>query len=142
LKLKPQSPAHDPHGIQARAVRRCRGIPDDGNARKPGNDLLEELQALGACLAHHDCEPGDVAARMREARHVAAADRVGMAREYDRNCRGRSLGGRGVDRRRRKDDIDLEPDEFFRQIVEPIEPPLGPTVFDGDVVALDPAQIA
>src|SRR6266545_4547182 len=123
-------------------MRRRGWVPDDRNAREPGNGLLEQLQAFGSCLTHHDGEPGDVAAWSREAGHVSAADRVRVAREYYGNRRGRVLGRPSVDGSRCNDDIDLEPDQFLRQAGEPLEPPLGPAVFNNDVPALDPTQIA
>ena len=73
---------------------------------------------------------------------MAAADRVRVAREYYGNRRGRSLGRLSVDGTRCNDNIDLEPDQFLRQAGEQIKPPLGPAVFNNDVPALNPTQIA
>lgn len=73
---------------------------------------------------------------------MAAADRVRVAHEDDGDRRGRSLGGAGVDGSRGHHDVDLEPDQLLRQGGEPIEASLGPAIFDRDVPAFDPAQIA
>ena len=47
---------------------------------------------------------------------MAAAERVRVTREYDRNGGGRLPGRCGVDGARRHDDVDLEPDQLLRQI--------------------------
>ena len=53
-----------------------------GNARR---NLLEQLQPLASQRANHSLEAGDVAARPRQARDEAAADRIGNRRENDWN---------------------------------------------------------
>ncbi len=123
-------------------MRRRGGVKDDGNAREPGNGLLEQLQEFDVGLGHHDGEPGDIAARPREAGHVAAAERVRVAHEDYGNRRGRSLGRPGVDGTRGNDDIDLEPDQFLRKFAHPFRLPLRPPILDGDGPTLYVAQVA
>ena len=43
---------------------------------------------------------------------------------------------------RRDDDIDLEPDEFGRDLGEALAAPLRPAILDRDGAALDPAEFA
>ena len=75
-------------------------------------------------------------------RHMAAAERVRVTHEYDRNRRGRSLSRRGVDGARCHDDIDLEPDKFLRKFAHPLRFALRPSVLDGDSPSLHIAQLA
>ena len=44
-----------------------RRVPEDGNAADSGRHLFQQLQTLGAQLREDVGEPGDVAARPREA---------------------------------------------------------------------------
>jgi hypothetical protein len=46
-------------------------------------NLLEQLYPFATERAHHSLETGDVAARLRQARDEAAADRIGNRREND-----------------------------------------------------------
>src|ERR1041385_4607280 len=109
---------------------RWRGrVPEDGNPPERRDGRLEQLQALGRRLAHDDGEPRGVGARTSEAGYMTAADRVRVAREDDRNRRGRSLGRPGVDGCRRDNEIDLEPHELLHQAGESVESPFGPAVF-------------
>src|SRR3954453_14755933 len=55
--------------------------------------------------------------------------------------RGRPFGRLGVDRTRRNDDIDLEPDQFLREFARPFRFSLRPPVLDGDVPTLHVAQV-
>src|SRR5262245_66284445 len=73
---------------------------------------------------------------------MPAAERVRMAHEDDGNRRGRLLGRLGVDGAWRHDNIDLEPDQFFRQRLHSIRLPLTPPVFDDEVAILHIAEIA
>ena len=122
-------------------MRRRGGIKNDSNAREPGNDLLEQLQAFDASLRHHDGDAGDVATRPREAGRVTGGDRVRVAKEDDGDRRGRSSRRLRVDGTRYDDDIDLEPSEFLRQFAHPFRLPLRPPVLDGNVSTLHVAQV-
>ena len=61
-------------------VERRVWIPQDCDPGEPWDRLLEQLQPLGAELGHHDREPGDVSARMREACDQAGSDWIGDER--------------------------------------------------------------
>src|SRR5262249_12695178 len=67
--------------------------------------------------------------------------RIGNSSEDNGNGPGRLLGGHGDDRDRGHDDVDLEANQFGYKSGEPIELPLGRSVFDDDVVALDVAVV-
>jgi hypothetical protein len=123
-------------------MRRGCGVKNDGHPRNSGNGLLEQRQALHIGLSHHQGQPGYVAARPREARYMATAERVRVTHEYDRNRRGRSLSRRGVDGARCHDDIDLEPDEFLRKFAHPIRFALCPAVFNVDIAAFLVTKLA
>src|SRR5205085_5641486 len=125
-----------------RSMRWRGGVKNDGNAREPGNGLLEQLQELDVDLGQHDGEPGDVAARPRQAGRMAGGDRVGVADEDDGDRRGRPFGRLGVDRTWYDDDIDLEPGQFLRQFAHPFRLSLRPPVLDGDVPTLYVTQVA
>ena len=73
---------------------------------------------------------------------MAAAERVRVTHEYDRNRRGRSLSRGSVDGTRGHDDIDLEPDKFLRKFAHSLRLALRPSVLDGDSPSLHIAQLA
>src|ERR1051325_8832366 len=123
-------------------MRRRGRVKDDGNAREPGNGLLEQLQAFDACLGQHDGDPGDVAAWARQTGRVTGGDRVRMAEEDDCDRRGRSFPRLGVDGTWYDDDVDLEPDQFLRQFAHPFWLSLRPPILEGYVPALHIAQVA
>ena len=68
-------------------------------------------------------------------------NRIGNSSEDDGDSRGRLLGGQGVGVLRRHDDINLERNQFGRESGEPLELPLGISVFDHEVAALDVTEI-
>ena len=59
--------------------------PKDGHPRHAGRDLLEQLKPFSGHAVFERDEPGDVAARPREALDEAGADRIGDDREHDRH---------------------------------------------------------
>jgi hypothetical protein len=78
---------------------------------------------------------------MREACDQAHAKRIGNGDKNHRDRFGRLLGS---ERRRRtpcQQDIDLEVDQFLRQVRKPINPAFGKPILDANVFAFDVAQI-
>jgi hypothetical protein len=73
---------------------------------------------------------------------MAAAERVRVTHEYDRNRRGRSLSRLGVDGTRSYDDVDLESDKFLRKFAHSLRLALRPSVLDGDSPSLHITQLA
>ena len=49
-------------------------------------------------------------------------------------CQCRGCGGRD-------DHVDVAPDQVLRETGQPLEVPLGPAIFDDDVLTLDPAKL-
>ena len=72
---------------------------------------------------------------------MTAAERVGVAQEYDGNRRCRPLGGTGVDRAWRDDDIDLEPDQFVREFTHSFRLAVRPAVLEDDIPTLHVAKL-
>ena len=66
--------------------------------------------------------------------------RIRRQREYDRSDRRRLLRC-GHSASRRDDDVDLEPDEFSRDLGKAFAAPLRPTPLDRGRAALDPAKL-
>jgi hypothetical protein len=54
---------------------------------------------------------------------------------------GSQLGCKGRERSRRHDYIDVEPDQFRREFMQPFEPILRIPALEDDVLAFDPAQL-
>jgi hypothetical protein len=74
--------------------RRLRRAIQEGDAPQGGRDLLEQVQGLGCHRKFLAGKAGDVAARLRQARHKALADRIGDVREQNRDRAGRPPNGR------------------------------------------------
>ena len=51
------------------------------------------------------------------------------------------LAASGCGRRRRDDDVDLQPDQLGREVGQPVEPTLRESILDDDVLALDPPEL-
>jgi len=118
------------------------GIPKDRRSRYARCGLLEQFQPFPthAVLGTH--ETGDVAARTRQARNQAGADRVTRRRENNEDDRCRLLGGHDRSSRRRDDDINLAPDEFGRDLGGALGATLRPAILDRDRATLDSAEFA
>src|SRR4029077_20491317 len=105
-------------------------------------NLLEQLQPLAAQRGLDSGETGDVAARPRQRRDEAAADRIRNARENDgdgaRFWQQRRRGGC----RMRKNEAGLQRDEFLRELF-PWPRVLGrhPARVHPDFVALRPPEL-
>jgi hypothetical protein len=76
--------------------------------------------------------PGDVPARLCEARHDSGHDRIADAHEDDGDRTRRRLGRQRPREAGRHDDVDPELDEFLRELVRPIGPPLRAAPGDAD----------
>src|SRR5215475_8048408 len=78
---------------------------------------------------------------MRKVRSEAAADRIGYAREHDRNYL--RLAGKGADygRGHTEDRIGPQVDQFFCQSPHPIRIIGAPAKFDPEIAAFSPPQL-
>src|SRR5262249_62021045 len=86
-------------------------------------------------------EASDVAARMRETRKKAAANRVGDDCEHGRNCP--RLAGKGADhwRSHTEDRVGSQIDQFFCEGLYPIRIRGAPAEFDPKFAAIRPPQL-
>ena len=116
-------------------------LQEHGHRGLPGQDARENLHHLGQDVLGLAGQPGDIAAGPRQACNVAGTERVGVAHEHDGNGRGRVLCRTGVDRARRHDDIDLEPNQLGREIRKPLWVAIRRAVLDHDVPPLDVSEL-
>src|SRR5713226_4618101 len=87
-------------------------------------------------------QPRDIAAWPRKAGDEPAPNRIGNTSEDNGDGPGRLLGGQGDGcASGREDDINLERNQFGRESGEPLELPLGISVFNHDVAALDVTEV-
>ena len=70
-------------------------IPHYRDTRRAWYGLLQEPEPLGTQLGGRIGDPGDVSARMGEARDQAGGIRIAWRDDNDRDCRRRSLRGVG-----------------------------------------------
>ena len=83
-----------------------------------------------------------IAAWPREARDDTGGNGVAAVHHDDWNCRCRILGDEGPRCPIGHDDVDFETNQLGRQTRELIVLFLGPAELNGDVLALDVAQVA
>jgi hypothetical protein len=69
--------------------RRLHRIVHEGDARDAGRNLLKQLHLLRCHPEFTSGEAGNVAARLRQARHKALADRIGDGCKQNRDHTGR-----------------------------------------------------
>ena len=77
-----------------------------------------------------------------ETGHQPTGDRVDRANKYNWNRASRFLGRACCCASRGEDDINLEPNQLRREGGKAINISLRPSVFDGDVLSLNIAQIS
>ena len=117
-------------------------IGDNRQAAETGNNLAQELEFLAPSIRYEIRQTGNVAARSRQTRNQAGADRVRHRREHDRDDGCRLLGGERHWRGHCDDDIDLEPHELGRDLGVTLAAALRPAIIDCEVVTLDPTEFA
>src|SRR5215469_17850453 len=66
-------------------------VSNDSNMCHRGCDFLEQFRPFRTHLVVEDCEPGDVAARLRQTINKATADGIANIRKYDWHAPGRLL---------------------------------------------------
>src|SRR5439155_4679138 len=82
-------------------------------------------------------QPRDVPTRTGEVGDESGADRIGNAREDDRDCTGGLPGGLRSRRTRRDDDVRLQTDQLGSKLGQSPDPPACESGLDGDVLPLD-----
>src|SRR6266545_6002325 len=116
-------------------------LPEDGDPIEPRNGLLEQFQTLADELRGEVGQPRDIATRPREAGDEPAPNRIASNKDNG-DSRSRLLGHTGAECASfGHDDINLERNQFGRKSGEPLELPLGISVFNHDVAALDVTEI-
>src|SRR5439155_26982325 len=87
-------------------------------------------------------QPRDITVRPRKAGDEPASHRIANRSEDNGEGPGRLLGGTGGDCAfGGHDDINLERNQFGRKSGEPLDLPLGISVFDHEVAALDVPEV-
>src|SRR5262249_30991075 len=144
------------YGDDRHTQRRCRSldllelkdiggvvrIPEKGYARDGWNSLLENLQPLGTDVRAKDGVAGNISSRSGEAWHEPSAHRIADRVHEDRNggrgLLGRKACGRGVGR----NTVHRATYERCRSLCEPLRHPVTIRIVEGDVAALEVAEIA
>ena len=106
-------------------------IPKNGHSSHPRRDLLEHLQPFAAQAVFEHQEAGGIAARARQARNEAGADRVDDNHEHDRHGAGRlqqRRRGRGASRS--DEDVRRQRGQFGRVSAKLVGIGRGPADFD------------
>src|SRR5215831_1092285 len=123
------------HGLGIRDIDQYR------QAAETGDHFAQKFETLASNIGLLDRQAGDIAARSRQARHHAASNGVRPQGEDDRDHRRRLLCRRGGVSSC-ENDVDLEADEFGRDLAETLSAPLRPAILDYDVTPLDPSELA
>ena len=111
---------------ERRAVR----VEDERDPRDVRRGLLERLQPFGSDRELEAGEAGEIAARMRQVRHEALADRVGHLREHDWHDLA-LLPQRGRHRRAvGQDQVGRHGEQLRRVVAQYIFSAAGPAVLD------------
>src|SRR5437588_11900448 len=99
------------------------------------------FQSLGIQVFPNIRDPGNVSAWSGKTINKLARDRIGHGGEHNRYCRGGSFGGNGCRARYCDQYVDLEPDQFSREVVKSLILFSSKTIFERDVLPLDVAEI-
>jgi hypothetical protein len=126
--------------LQSGWMRGRRGIPEHADPLRVRQGFVQDLQLLDGEFSEQHRQPGDIPAGPREARHIAKADGAGRLGEDNGNGLGRLSGRYDLGRCRHEDHIYPHADELGREI-ERLVRSLRPSVLDGDVLALDVAEV-
>ena len=140
LKAHAQRPGRG-LGRSQLALAVARGMPEDSDARDPGDGLFQEFHPLPAQVLREGRQPRDVPAWSGEARDETGPHRVARERHDDGDCGGGLLAPQrpvsACD-----DDVHLEANQVGGQAWEPFGSSLRPSVFDAEVPPLDVAELA
>src|SRR6266849_9375224 len=104
-----------------------------------GNDLPQQLQALGAQLRSKEGVPGDVASRPGEAGDQPVGNGISHISRDDWYRISCPLGSKGAWRTLRHDHVNVETDEVIRRDTQSVEVPVP--VLNRDVPALHVAAV-
>ena len=142
LKLHAEGPSHVLRVFQEGCAHWIAWIAEVRYAGNPRRNLLQQLHPLPEdFFSDQHGDSGDVASRPREARHDPGAYRITPSDHDDRNRLSRTLRHQRCCRRPDDHDIYLEADKFGDQLGITLGLAVSVSVLDGDVLALDVAEI-
>ena len=121
--------------------RRGIGIEHDRHPFKPRHNILERLDPFAADREFEIGDAGQIAAGLRQIGGEALTDRIGDLHEHDRHGAGLRLQHGRHRRAVGEDQFRLQVDELRRALAQR-GAIAGPAVFDLEIAALDPAEIA
>ena len=99
-----------------------------------GTRDLDQLQPLPRRVLLHTGQPGDIAARMREARGQTGADRIVGESHHDRDRRRRLLGCERRRQRPNDDDFRTKPHQFGGEPGKALSVSIRPTALDRELL--------
>src|SRR5437764_6645463 len=145
LKPHPQPPCRGfclPEHDLVRAFAEGTWEQEDSDPTDPRNGLREQFQTLADELRGEAGQPRDIAVRPREAGDEPALNWIANSSEDNGDSASRLLGHTGAEcASSGQDDIHLERNQFGRKSGEPVGLPLGLSVFDHEVAALDVPEV-
>jgi hypothetical protein len=118
-------------------------VRKERDAADLGNGLFEQLEPFASYFrADAVGQPRDVPARVRQACDESGPNRIANCHYDDGDRPGGVLGCRHSFHRHRQDDVHLEPDQFGREVGQPVEPSLRISIFDDNILTLNPPKLA
>src|SRR5262245_709885 len=117
-------------------------IDEDRQSAERWDSLAQKFESLGSDFSVLARQAREVATRSPQTRDQTVADRVCRPREDDWDERCRPLCGYGCRGSRRKNDIDLEPNELGRELGVTLAASLRPTILEREGAAFNPAELA
>ena len=131
------------HAFQIRFIGGVLRVREQGKYARLGNEFAQNLQPLPGKLGREQTNARYVLARVAQARHKSAGDRIDAGREYDWNRFGRCHGCLyGDNAAAGEENVHFTFGQINGHRWQPIEKPLRPTVFDCDVLMLDVSDLA
>ena len=119
------------------------GVPKDGDARRPGNNLLENLQVLATQLGKIEKQSSNVASRARNARHQRGFNGIDFeVYPHDWDRRRRVLSGCQCPGAAGENHINFEPCEVERELGEKFRLVVRGSVLECDVPSLHVSCLA
>ena len=116
-------------------------MPERRDARESGNGLLEKSEAFGDQLRAKESSPRNVSAWPGQADDQFIPDRIGHAAHDDRNYAGCLFGCASWRRTYYDDDVNLEPNQIVRELLESIRIPIPVASLDRYVQTLTVTEI-
>jgi hypothetical protein len=99
-------------------------MPQRSNAGESENSALEQSETFGDQLRAKESGPRNIPAWPRQADDQFIADGIGHTTHNDRDCSGCLFGGASWRRTYHDDDVDLQPNQIDRQLLETIRIPI------------------